>query len=65
MDLESVDIASYSTAKAIKDTKDSSGVKLITNQRDQQKAVVGKILSGIEEAPRPSGQTGQHLNVKA
>lgn len=65
MDLTSIDIAAYSTEKALTDTKDSAGVKLLNNQRNQQTAVVGSLISSIKETPRTAEQTGHGLNLKA
>ena len=45
----------------------SANVKLQNSASDQQEAVVGKILEGVEQAPSPrtEGQTGQTLDVAA
>lgn len=45
----------------------SANVKLQNAAADQQEAVVGKIMEGVEQAPAPraDGQTGQGLNVIA
>lgn len=65
MDLNSVDIAAYSTKKASVDTQESAGVKLINKQRHQLEAVVGTLLSTIDEAPRAPEQSGHRVNVRA
>ena len=65
MDLASVDIAAYSSAKALGDAQSSSGVKVLNKQRSQQEAVAAILLSGIQETPRVEGQTGQNLNIQA
>lgn len=45
----------------------SANVKLQNSASDQQEAVVGKILEGVEQAPAPrvDGQSGQSLNTVA
>ena len=45
----------------------SANVKLQNSAADQQEAVVGKIMEGVEQAPAPraDGQTGQSLNTVA
>lgn len=60
MDIGSISAASGAGAQL------QASVKVATNQQDQQEAVVGKILEGIEETPAPRGDgAGQLLNVVA
>ena len=65
MDLASIDIAAYSTAKALGDAQSSSGVKVLNKQRSQQEAVANILLSSIAETPRAPEQSGQNLDIQA
>jgi hypothetical protein len=62
-----MDVAALSTNLSVADASSKASVSTFKKQSDQLEAVVGTILSGIEEAPevRLEGQTGQGLNVKA
>lgn len=56
------EISAVKTAEAVGQAQ----VSLQNKQSDQIKAVVGTIIKGVEETPRPSGNgVGQKLNITA
>jgi hypothetical protein len=66
MDLSSIDIAAYSTEKALVDAQNEAGVKVIKGQKSQLEAIAQILFSSIEAtAPRAPEQTGQRLNIQA
>jgi hypothetical protein len=65
VDLESIDIAAYSTQKALTDVQDSAGVKVLKQQQNQQEAIAQTLIGSISETPRAPEQTGQQLNLTA
>ena len=60
-----MDVAAYSTDKALVDAQNSSGVKVLNKQRKQTEAVANILLEGIKETPRAPEQAGQKLNIQA
>ena len=65
MDISAVDIASYSTQKALSDTAQKADVKLLKGAGDQLETVMTTLLTGIDVSARAVEQTGQKLNLKA
>ena len=60
-----MDIAAYSTDKALVDAQNSTGVKVINKQRSQQEAVANILISSIQQTPRAAEQGGHQLNIQA
>lgn len=64
MDLESINIAAYSTEYALQQVQQEGGVKMLKGSLDQKEAVVMKLLEGVQNTRAPE-QTGQRLNISA
>ncbi len=55
-----------SSSASVKSVSTEAEVKILNKQKNQQEAVVGAILEGVEAStPRNPAQSGQKLNIEA
>ncbi len=61
-----MDVAAYTSTKAIVDSQNQAAVKVFKGAQEQKEAVLQILLGGIQgSAPRAPEQSGQNLNVTA